>query len=159
MDVTTEKISGGSEKTSFDDLGGVEQKSVDLWKYNNVKAKIESAEPLQVHSQFVETGDHMQWVLKVSSVVLETLGEGEDQINFRASELFNLVQDDNGKLLGFPTTEGSNLMKFVKDLGIKKPEEMKMSEIIKSIIGKEVVVKAYDKDYQGKKRTYLKFKF
>ena len=128
----------------LDKLEGVEGTSVDLEQFDKKEVEIEKAEVVQVPSEYTET--KKQWVLKVSSVVLTTIGEGDDKIDFRASELFNLVQDKDGNLKGYPEAEGSNLAKFMKDLKVKKPSEL---------IGKKALIKAYEKS----NRTYLKFRY
>lgn len=140
--------------------------SVDLWKFDKKTAKIETAEVMQVPSKYTSLIEgteqhHLQWVLKVQSVVLETVGEGEEQVKFRASELFNLVQDKVGKLEGFPTGESSNLMKFLKDLKINEPEKLKdLQKVTDAITGKDVLIKSYDKEIENNnKRTYLKFRY
>ena len=103
--------------------------------------------------------------MKVESEVLETIerlnDEGKpDNITFKASELYNLVQDSEGTLTGFPTAEGSNLQKFIRDLGIKNSEKIEsLKELIDLIVDKKVLIKAYDKENQGKTRTYLKFRY
>lgn len=126
------------------DLEGVEGTSVDLEQFDKKEVELEKAEIIQVPSEYTET--KKQWVLKVASVILVSLGEGDDKIDFRASELFNLVQDKDGKLKGYPEAEGSNLYKFMKDLKAEKPNEL---------IGKKALVKSYLK----KDRTYLKFRY
>lgn len=131
----------------------------DLKKYDKVTKRIESAKVVQVPSQYSETGK--QWVLKVESEVVESHAGAEGQIEFRASELFNLVQDENnGELKGFPKGEGSNLIRFLKDIGIKQPEKIEsLQAIIEAMVGKNIIIKAYDKNVDGKSKTYLKFRY
>ena len=148
MEVETEKI---SEQKSLDDLKPIEQEGVNLESWDKKEVEIEKAEIMQVPSKYVdEEAGGMQWVLKVSSKVLETLGEGDDKIEFRASELFNLVQDKKGKLKGYPSAEASNLGKFMKDVKAKDPKDLE---------GKKAMVKSYQKEYDGNSRTYLKFRY
>jgi hypothetical protein len=128
---------------------------VDLKKFHNTPVDIEKVEVMQVPSQFTPKGPDgkniSQWVLKVSSPILLSVGEGDTKIEFRASELFNLTQDKDGKLLGYPTNKDSNLVKFMKDAGASNPNEL---------IGKKVTVKHYEKDIgEGQTRGFLKFKF
>lgn len=120
--------------------------SVDLEQFDKKEVEIERTSIVQVSSKFSETPDKLSWVLKVESKVLASIGEGDDKIDFRASELFNLVQDKTGKLVGYPEAEGSNLAKFMKDIKIKTPQE---------IVGKKALIKAYEKG----DRTYLKFRY
>ena len=130
--------------------------TVDLRKFHNSQIEIEKAEVIQVSSMYTPKGPDglkkiPQWVLKVSSPVLLTIGEGDSKIEFRASELFNLSQDKDGKLLGYPTNKDSNLVKFMKDIGAEKPEE---------IIGKKATIKHYEKEVSdGITRGYLKYKY
>jgi len=129
----------------LNELKGIEGgDSIDLETHDKKEAKIEKAEIVQVKSDYADC--KTQWVLKVSSEVLDTLREGDDKIEFRASELFNLIQDKEGKLVGYPEAEGSNLAKFMADLKIKKPNEL---------IGQKVLLKSYKKG----ERTYLKFRY
>ncbi|MFI5405083.1 MAG: hypothetical protein ACHQ1D_01080 [Nitrososphaerales archaeon] len=142
------------------DVKGVEGSSlsIDLKKYDKKETSIAVAEIVQVPSQFTET--KKQWSLRVQSEVLETAEGEEGPIEFRASELFNLVQDDEGKLEGFPRTEGSNLMRFLKDLGVKGADKFtNLQEVIDSIIGKKTLIKSYEKNSDGRTKTFLRFRY
>lgn len=148
------------KQTSLSDLKAVKSEQLDLKQFHNKSVIIEIAEVVQVPSKFTplvagsQTEHIPQWVLRVKSGILATIGEGEEAIEFRASEIFNLVQDEKGDLTGYPEHEQSNLAKFMKDINAKKPEE---------ILGKSATVKSYDKNtiVDGKPvtRTYLKFKY
>ena len=151
-----------------DDLGNVgpiQSAGVDLAKYDKQVVTIEKSEIMQMTSHFTPlvTGTQihmMQWVLRVSSNVLESIREGPDKIEFRATEVFNLTQNDQGKLIGFPTGEKSKLMKFLKDLKIANPEHFKtLKEIQDAIKGKQAVVKAETKERDGRTNTYLRFRY
>jgi hypothetical protein len=139
METQVEKVMNLSELKPVQ--GG---EGVDLEQFDKKEVVIESAVIVQVKSDFTET--KQQWVLKVSSPILASVGEGEDKYDFRASELFNLTQDKEGKLVGYPSAEGSNLAKFMADIKAKSPED---------IIGKKALIKAYKKG----ERTYLKFRY
>ena len=142
------------------DIKAVETPSLDLWQYDKKEVVIASAIIDQVPSKFVETENKMQWILKVVSVPICSIGDKEDKIEFHASELFNLIQDEKGVLQGFPTGEGSNLMKFMKDIRIKDPEKLKdLQEVVDSLIGKKALIKCFDKIKDGKKSTFLKFRY
>lgn len=162
-----QNLSENANKVDFSKVGPIQGgKSVDLNVYDKKPVKIELVEVTQVPSQYTELIEgtqqhHFQWVLKVSSEVLETLkSEGDSEILFRASELFNLIQDKKGNLTGFPTGEGSNLMKFCKDLKIKNAEDFKsLQEVIDAIKGKQTLVKTYDKEIDGRTKTFMKFRY
>ena len=119
--------------------------SVDLEQFDKKETKIEFLDIVQVKSQYLPEVIN-QWVLKASSEIITSIGEAEDKIDFRASELFNLSQDKEGKLIGYPESEDSNLARFMKDLKVKTPTE---------IVGKKVLIKSFEKN--GK--TYLKFRY
>lgn len=160
-----QSLSETENKVDPSRIPAIQGKSVDLSKHHNKSVKIELVEITQVPSKFTEkiegTEEHyLQWVLKVSSEVLEEIGEGEDLIKFRASELFNLIQNKKGEITGFPTGESSNLMKFSKDIGIKNPHEFEiLSELIVEIKDRSATVKTYEKEVEGKKKNYMKFKY
>lgn len=127
----------------------------DLRKFHNTQIKIDKIEVIQVASTFTPKGPDgknlLQWVLRVMSPPLATIGEGENKFDIRASELFNLSQDKEGKLTGFPTNKDSNLVKFMKDVGATHPNDL---------IGKTATVKFFEKDVgDGQTRGYLKFKY
>lgn len=155
--------------SDFSNIKPVLNKGIDLSKHQNKQVQVEKVEVTTVPSKFTpklkdaqgnELEQHLpQWVLKVSSGVLETIGEGDDKVEFRASELFNLTQDENGQLNGFPAGEGSNLYKFLTDIGIKVQELESLKQVIENISGKNAVVKAYSKEVDGNEKTYLKFKY
>jgi hypothetical protein len=163
------EMKGGIDKMAeiidYEKVGAIQSAGVDLVKYDKQITTIEKSEALQMPSTFTPfipgTQQHyMQWVLKVSSVVLESIREGEDKIEFRATELFNLVQDDKGNLKGFPTGEGAKLMKFMKDLKIPSPEKLKsLKEVMEAVKGKQAVIKADTKSKDGKTNTYLRFRY
>lgn len=148
------------KQITLDELKPIKSEGLDLSQYHNKQVRIEKAEVLQVPSSFTPfkkgsaTEHILQWVLKVQSEVVASIGEGDERIDFRASEIFNLVQDDEGNLKGYPENEQSNIMKFMKDIRANSPHE---------IVGKTATIKAYDKEQviEGKKvkRTYLKFKY
>ena len=157
-----------SEEKQIDlsQVKGVESKGIDLEKYHKQPTKISKVEVTQVNSKFTpkneETDEHQkQWVLKLSSDVLESIGEGEDKVEFRASELFNLMQDEKGELVGFPIGEKSNLSKFCKDLRIDLQKIENLQELVDVFKDKDATIKAYPKDViingETQTRTYLKF--
>lgn len=131
---------------------------VDLKQFDKTTHPIESAVVVQVKSSYAPTG--MQWSLRVSSVPLITVDGEAGPIAFRASELFNLIQNDAGDLLGFPTNEKSNLMKFMKDLGIQNAEGLQnLQEVVNAIVGKKALLRAYDKTVENQVKTYLNFRY
>lgn len=152
------------EQVDLTKIGKTESEGVDLDKFDKKPAKIEGAKVEKVPSKYTpkdEEGNNIpQHVLKVFSEVVETLGEGEEQVEFRASELFNLIQDSNGNLTGFNVGEKSNLGKFLRDLRIDLDKMNSLQDVIDVLTGKEALIKAYKKtDLEGNERTYLKFRY
>ena len=142
------------------DLKPIKSEGMDLKQFHNKSVKIEKASIVQVPSTFTpllknSQTEHMpQWVLKVESEVVASIGEGDEKIEFRASELFNLLQDENGNLKGYPDNDKANIVKFMKDINVKT---------LNDIVGKSATVKAYDKkqivDGREQVRTYMRFKY
>ena len=137
---------------------------VDLGKFDKKETQIEEVSIEQVKSNYTAlikgTEEHIkQWVLMVKSKVLETIGEGDDEIKFRASEMFNLIQNDKGDLTGFPTSPKSNLGQLLTDLKVDISKLENLQQLIDAIKGKMVLIRAYEKEYEGFKRTYLKFRY
>lgn len=141
---------------NLSEIKPIETTAVDLNKHDRREVEIEKAEVLKVPSKYNKVG--YQWVLKVSSKPVESLGEGEDLIEFRASELFNLIQDDEGNLKGYPTGESSNLMQFMKDIKAQTKHD-NLQGVITELLGKKALIKAYDKEVDGNKKVYLKFRY
>lgn len=143
----------------LDNVKPVESAGVDLKKHDKKETVIENAIVIQVPTTFNDLGK--QWVLKVEGNVVETLDRTEGKIEFRASELFNLIQNDKGELVGFPTGEGSNLMKFLKDIGVEHAEKMAgLGEIVRAMKGHKSLIKAYSKkSTEGQERTFLRFRY
>lgn len=159
--VGSDGVSRPVSEINPDDIKAVENVGVDVRKYDKKETKIEKVSILQVNSSFSETGK--QWVLKVEGNAVESIKkpEGDGTIDFRPSELFNLVQNDKGELIGFPTGEGSNLMKFLKDLGVQNAQKFQtLNEVIKSMVGKTALIKTYDKkSAEGQVKTFMKFRY
>ena len=133
------------EQVDLTSVKGIESEGIDLEKFHKTDVKIESVEVIKVPSNYTSliegTEEHQkQWVLKVASGVLESIGEGEKKIEFRASELFNLIQDEQGKLTGFPTGDKSNLGKFAKDLRIELKSVADLKQLIEALKGKDASI-------------------
>lgn len=141
----------------LDKLEPIKSEQLNLKIFHNKPTVIVRATVMQVPSRYTPlvegstTERVKQWVLKVESDVVSTLKIADKTIEFRASELFNLVQTDQGVLAGYPQEEKSNLAKFMKDIGATKPSD---------IVGKSATIKAYDRTREGEgTRTFLKFKY
>jgi len=108
---------------------------IDFEKYRLEKNVIESAEVIRIPSKFAKSEDKKQHKLRIVGTVVETV-EKEDKkthekttYEFRPTALINMVEDEDGKLLGFPEAEDSTWGKVKKTLNIKD---------VKELIGKEL---------------------
>ena len=135
------------------ELNEVERKrepDVDLGQFRLKMAKIEAVETVRMNSPYAKSKDGKMYKLKVIGETVHTLEkEGQDDINFRPSELLDLEEDDEGKLIGLPVNgEGkkpSKWQSFKNALNIEKPRDA---------IGKELPMRINhnsktDKDYLG----------
>lgn len=100
---------------SIDDLKATEDRLVNMDKHEGTKKKIEVIETIEVPSSFNERGK--QWVLRIATEPLESTAE------IRASQLFNLKENDEGsKAVGW-STQGK-LQKFLDKMKVKHPKEL-----------------------------------
>jgi len=114
----------------------IEKVSIDLTPYEGKKAKIEKVEVVEVKSVWVDGKQVPKEkavdtkCLKVSTEKLSEIEVKGEKKELRASELFNLVQDDEDNW-GFSTNEKAKLNIFMKKMKVTHPEKL---------IGKEVLV-------------------
>ena len=134
---------------NLDELDEIERKrdpDVDLEQFRLKTAKIEAMESIRINSPYAKAKDGKQHKIKVIGEVVHTLvKEGQDDIDFRPTELLDLEEDEEGNLIGLSDYEKSKWQRFKRTLNIKKPSEA---------IGKELPMsinhnKKSDKDYLG----------
>ncbi len=138
-----------------------ENTNVDLSQFDKKPVKIDRVTIQLVRSTF--TKSKKQYVLKVESVPVVTIGEGDDVIELRASELFNLNQiDEEGKnpiLESFPVGEKSNLGQFIRDLKIDVSELDSLQKLMDVLKGKEALIKVFEKEKNGVVKKYMRFRY
>lgn len=115
---------------AVNDLQPIAAAGLDLEEFEGEKKLIEKVEIKQVKSKFSESGEAQTLVVTTEKVAEVTNREGE-KVDITASELFNLKEDEKGKL-GYSTSPKSKLQKLMKKLGVKQPKEL---------IGKKVVLR------------------
>jgi len=113
------------------DTGEIELPQIDVSKYIGKKAKIE---------QVTEHTGQYGFYIKIQTVVLDTIEGGKEPIALRASRVFGLQEDAEGKI-GWG--KDTNLGVFLKKKNVKH---------YKDLVGLEVVVqtqtsKKNQKDY------------
>ena len=113
------------------DTGEIELPQIDVSKYIGKKAKIE---------QVTEHTGQYGFYIKIQTVVLDTIEGGKEPIALRASRVFGLQKDAEGKI-GWG--KDTNLGVFLKKKNVKH---------YKDLVGLEVVVqtqisKKNQKDY------------
>lgn len=99
--------------------GKIELPKVDVSKYIGEKTKIVSAETHQ--------GAYGYYV-KVEGEVLETIGDGDNAVQLKASAVLGLQEDAKGQI-GWG--EDTKMDKFLKSMGV---------EHFKDLVGKEVIM-------------------
>jgi len=134
---------------NLDELDEIERKrdpDVNLEQFRLKSAKIEAVESIRINSNYAKAKDGKQHKIKIIGEVVHTLvKEGQDDINFRPTELLDLEEDEEGNLIGLPKWEKSKWQRFKRTLNIKKPSEA---------IGKALPMsinhnRKTDKDYLG----------
>jgi len=119
------------------DLKPIEKATIDTEKYEGTKAKIESMEVKEVDSRYSMDGKELPngQTTKVQRLVIKTepldkLKIKDKEISIYASEMFSLVQDEEGNW-GFSTNPNSKLSKFLAKHKVSDPSEL---------VGKQVIV-------------------
>ncbi len=138
------------------DLDEVERKrepDVDLEQFRLKTAKIEAVETVRINSNYAKAEDGKQHKLKVIGEVVHVLEkEGQEDINFRPTELLDLEEDGEGNLIGLPVSEEgkkpSKWQSFKKALQLEKPRDA---------IGKELPMRINHNNKTGK--DYLGFMY
>ena len=134
---------------NLDELDEIERKrdpDVDLEQFRLKTAKIEAVESIRINSNYAKAKDGKQHKIMIIGEVVHTLvKEGQEDINFKPTELLDLEEDEEGNLIGLPKWDKSKWQRFKRTLNIKKPSEA---------IGKELPMsinhnKKTDKDYLG----------
>lgn len=129
--------------TDVKDLKPIKSEGIDIKQFDGEKVEIEGIEQLRMPSEFAECG--YQWVARVFSRPLVNFKKDDgEEVKIRASELFNLSQDKEGKLTGFPVNEKAKLYRLMKKVGVEHPAEL---------LGKKVLVTTYE----NKGKTFLRF--
>ncbi len=103
----------------------------------------------KVPSKFSNDDNGESDVLRAQSELPETIEDKDgNEVQIRASELFNLSRGENGEL-GWPTCPNGKLAGFLRKLGVEHPSE---------VVGKEVVVRIRRKQgTDGTVRDFLGF--
>lgn len=118
--------------TSVDQLQGVESNGIDFEKYEGQKARISVVEIIKAVTDLdPETGKQVPGLkrevqlLRVATdpIVTVTKKDGK-QVEFRASEIFNLKIAENGKP-GFSKHKDSKIQKMLVKHGVSHPSELK----------------------------------
>lgn len=118
--------------------GEIELPTLDVTKYIGKKAKIE-----QVHAYEDSYNGKTTYNVKLSTSVVDTIGQGNDKIQLRASKLFGMQKDANGKLGWGKDTKLGAFMTLMK------------AKQLTDLAGKEVIIQT---QLNAKnKKSYLTF--
>ena len=141
------------EEISWENIPDVESGSgIDLTEFTGQRKKIENIRVLEVESSFDENGvfnDKNKRKVKVLRIETETVTkitnkEGQE-VPVRASELFNMKQNDEGAW-GISTNEKAKIRKFMR---------RQKASSLKALIGTVVLLKDITDKKTGS--TYLSF--
>lgn len=138
---------------SIDNIPDIESGSgIELEQFAGQRVKIAAVKQLEVETHFDEDGNYNESlkrktrVLKVESEpVTEFKAKDGHLVSIRASELFNMKQDDKG-VWGIPTAPKSKIRKFLARQKVKT---------VKELIGTSVIIKDYVDKKSG--NVYLGF--
>jgi len=115
-------------EVNLDELEEVESQRkplTDLNKHITKLAKIEKFEVIRIISPYSKAKDGKVHVMRVVGEIVETVTTDEgEKIEFRPNELFDMEEDDDGKLLGLPKGEKRKWQKLKTTLRVKKPSEL-----------------------------------
>lgn len=123
------------DPTKLPEVETQHEDAIDFESYKLKLNKIVSAEVVRLKSTFSKAKDGKQHSLRILGTIVETVEKTDEKtkktekIDFRPSILINLVEDSEGKLLGFPDSEGSNWGKLKETLSISKVEELPGKEL------------------------------
>ena len=130
------------DPSSLPEVASKRKDLTDYEKHRLNKATIESMQVMRIPNKFAKAADGMVHVLKIIGAVVEIV-ETEDSegvkksIELRPTELINLIENDDGKLLGYPDSEDSNWGKIKKAVGgLDNP---------KDLVGKQLPMKINDR--------------
>lgn len=154
-DVAEIKIGGKRDMTEASELKPIEAGGIDFSEFEGKKAKIASAEVLDVKSDYDENGKYVKGLqrdVQVLRVVTEPVTSVKDQDgndkDIGASEIFNLKKDAEGHL-GWSTSPKGKLNKFLRKMNVKAP---------KALIGKQATIRVRAKENQdGTTSEFLGF--
>jgi len=118
-----------AEEINLNNLKPIEVGGLDFSEYEGHKKKIEEIEILDMPSQFTKTGKTK--VLKViTEPVTEVTSKEGKKTEIRASELFNLKQDEKSGSWGYSTSSKSRLQKLMVKCKCSKPSDLKGKFVI-----------------------------
>jgi len=119
------------KKVELGETGQIELPTIDVTKYVGNKAKIATVD---------ECEGNYGYFVKVETVILETIEGGENPIEIKASRIFGLQKDSEGKIGWGKVT---NLGTFLEKMGVAHYKEL----VGKEVIVQTVINKKDKKDY------------
>jgi hypothetical protein len=106
----------------IDDLKEIQVgEPIDLTEFEGIETTIDRLDVKEVPSIYTATGKAM--CLLVESVPITTVEIDGKDVDIRASELFNLKQEEDGSW-GWSSSSRSKLQQFMRKLKAKTPKEL-----------------------------------
>ena len=118
------------KKVELGETGQIELPTINVTKYVGKKAKIATVD---------ECEGNYGYFVKVETAILETIECGENPIEIKASRIFGLQKDSEGKIGWGKVT---NLGTFLEKMGVAHYKELVGKEVIM-----QTVIKKDKKDY------------
>jgi hypothetical protein len=115
-----------------------EIKPVEIEKYDNTQHLGKKAKIEKISKHMTDKFNKKSYYIKVVTEKLDTL-DNEDKTEIRASKIFSLQKDKEGKL-GW--SENSKLARFMKSIGASTEQE---------IVGKEVTILLTEPNEHGQR--------
>ncbi len=104
------------------DLKEIEVGGIDLSEFEGNLVTIQKLETKTVKTVYHESGTAE--ALLVESEPVTTVATDDGDVDIRASELFNLKCDEDGKAVGYSSSPKSKLQKFMKRQKVSSPKEL-----------------------------------
>jgi len=116
-------------RESVEELKPIEVGGLDFSEFEGIKKRIEELEILEVPSQYSKTGKTK--VLKVITEPVTTVKNRDgDEVDIRATEIFNLKYDEKTGQWGYSTSPKSKLQKLMSKLKVNKLSDLKNKFVV-----------------------------
>ena len=110
-----------------EDLKPIEKQTIDTTPYIGKKVKIEEVTQHITDRYAKSNNGKKSYYVKVSTEIVDTIGEGDNKVELRGSRIFGVQQDKNNQLGWTPDSKLSN---FLKSMGVSELDKLKGEVVI-----------------------------